>query len=1026
MQRLLALDLEQVAAPARPRSAARSPPAGSGSLGARRARRGRRRARSARRAGSRARAARPPAPLFAGRRRSAAEHRAAPSGAAAGAWAEAVRERLRAIVRDLEERGVARRAARPHRRRGRRATPGARCRAGRRRPARAAPHCSTTSGTAAAPPTADDVRPRCATLDDAVAAARPARRWPTRPAGGGAADDRSTSASPARRRTPDGPRRRLRADRGLLVVGARSSLLAVLAASPCARAAARPAASTPTPSSPTGPRAVAAGAARPGRRRASGCDAPRPPRRRCAPDAGRDPARRADRARSATGMLERSARTSPRRTGAPSTPDGRADGVAPLDLDPRPRAASGDEVPAGCDWPARAGGRRRRRVRATSPTRSTRRRATPAVAATRRGGADGADAGTRSVDRSSAGAAVHQRAARRGGQRRARRSALLGRAHDRSSGTLPVGRRPAAVRGGRPTRSRDLVPPWVRLGGPAAGSRSSWSLALVARPPARAAWSPSRCPSSSAPPRPPRAGPGSTAGPGPRPPRPTRCARGPRPARAARLGLPRTRRPADVVVAAVAARTGRDPAEVAALLYGRGTHRDDAALVPARRRARPTRDREVRRRVTDPPAPRPLPTRTGRAERPARDAHARPAPARALLALRAEVAQGRRRPGRRRHRPGHRAALPRPRAARGRPGRRQDAAGAHPRRGARPGHQARAVHPGPDARRRHRLAGLRRPHRRVLVPPGPGLHQPAARRRDQPDAAEDAGRRCSRRWRSGRSRVDGTPRPLPDPFIVAATQNPVEYEGTYPLPEAQLDRFLLKLTRAAARRATRRSAVLRRHAAGFDPRDLAGGRRPAGGRRAPTWPPARPAVRRVSGRARGARLHRRPVPGHPDARRRCALGRLARAARPRCWRTARAWAWLSGRDYVTPDDVKALARPDPAAPGAAAARGRARGRHRRRACSTACSRPSPSRADAAMRDHRTAARSLPARSSLVAPRAAASSAPVRASPLLRRSTSRCCCSPCARRGAGRLAVAPRRSTRAATVASGSASRRRST
>ncbi|MDQ1677618.1 MAG: MoxR-like ATPase, partial [Actinomycetota bacterium] len=42
--------------------------------------------------------------------------------------------------------------------------------------------------------------------------------------------------------------------------------------------------------------------------------------------------------------------------------------------------------------------------------------------------------------------------------------------------------------------------------------------------------------------------------------------------------------------------------------------------------------------------------------------------------------------------------------------------------------------------------------------------------------------------------VDGVPRPLPDPFVVIATQNPVEYEGTYPLPEAQLDRFLLKLT----------------------------------------------------------------------------------------------------------------------------------------------------------------------------------------------------------------------------------------
>jgi MoxR-like ATPase len=41
--------------------------------------------------------------------------------------------------------------------------------------------------------------------------------------------------------------------------------------------------------------------------------------------------------------------------------------------------------------------------------------------------------------------------------------------------------------------------------------------------------------------------------------------------------------------------------------------------------------------------------------------------------------------------------------------------------------------------------------------------------------------------------IEGEPRPLPEPFIVVATQNPIEYEGTYPLPEAQLDRFLLKL-----------------------------------------------------------------------------------------------------------------------------------------------------------------------------------------------------------------------------------------
>jgi MoxR-like ATPase len=41
--------------------------------------------------------------------------------------------------------------------------------------------------------------------------------------------------------------------------------------------------------------------------------------------------------------------------------------------------------------------------------------------------------------------------------------------------------------------------------------------------------------------------------------------------------------------------------------------------------------------------------------------------------------------------------------------------------------------------------------------------------------------------------VDGTSRPLPSPFLVVATQNPIEYEGTYPLPEAQLDRFLMKI-----------------------------------------------------------------------------------------------------------------------------------------------------------------------------------------------------------------------------------------
>ncbi len=61
--------------------------------------------------------------------------------------------------------------------------------------------------------------------------------------------------------------------------------------------------------------------------------------------------------------------------------------------------------------------------------------------------------------------------------------------------------------------------------------------------------------------------------------------------------------------------------------------------------------------------------------------------------------------------------------------------------------------------------------------------------------------------------VDGEPRKLPSPFVVAATQNPIEYEGTYPLPEAQLDRFLLKVTLDIPPRDAE-IAVLARHAQG--------------------------------------------------------------------------------------------------------------------------------------------------------------------------------------------------------------------
>jgi MoxR-like ATPase len=68
--------------------------------------------------------------------------------------------------------------------------------------------------------------------------------------------------------------------------------------------------------------------------------------------------------------------------------------------------------------------------------------------------------------------------------------------------------------------------------------------------------------------------------------------------------------------------------------------------------------------------------------------------------------------------------------------------------------------------------------------------------------------------------ADGVTRQLPAPFLVIATQNPVESQGTYPLPEAQLDRFLLKLLVTYPTRASEK-LLLANYLDGFDPTDLA-------------------------------------------------------------------------------------------------------------------------------------------------------------------------------------------------------------
>ncbi|MGC5029757.1 AAA family ATPase [Micromonospora sp. DT229] len=153
--------------------------------------------------------------------------------------------------------------------------------------------------------------------------------------------------------------------------------------------------------------------------------------------------------------------------------------------------------------------------------------------------------------------------------------------------------------------------------------------------------------------------------------------------------------------------------------------------------------------------------------------------------------------------------------------------------------------------------------------------------------------------------IEGEQHALPDPFIVAATQNPVEYEGTYPLPEAQLDRFLLKLTVPLPGR-DEELGVLRAHHAGFDPRDLA-----AAGVR-----PVADATDLAVARAAVGRVHvAEPLFGYivDLCRATRTTPALELGASPRgataLLGTAKAWAWLAGRDHVVPDDVKVMVRP---------------------------------------------------------------------------------------------------------------------
>ena len=151
--------------------------------------------------------------------------------------------------------------------------------------------------------------------------------------------------------------------------------------------------------------------------------------------------------------------------------------------------------------------------------------------------------------------------------------------------------------------------------------------------------------------------------------------------------------------------------------------------------------------------------------------------------------------------------------------------------------------------------------------------------------------------------ADGVSRALPDPFLVAATQNPVEHEGTYSLPEAQLDRFLMKLVVGMPERDAEVS-VLRRHAQGFSPRELTGVDAGSG---ADASRAAQPAAARgeVTDDVLGyvvdlARATRHSPSVELGASPRASTGLLA---------AAKAWAWLNASTAVTPDHVQTMLVP---------------------------------------------------------------------------------------------------------------------
>ncbi|MGQ9549381.1 MAG: AAA family ATPase [Roseiflexus sp.] len=153
--------------------------------------------------------------------------------------------------------------------------------------------------------------------------------------------------------------------------------------------------------------------------------------------------------------------------------------------------------------------------------------------------------------------------------------------------------------------------------------------------------------------------------------------------------------------------------------------------------------------------------------------------------------------------------------------------------------------------------------------------------------------------------IEGERLPLPEPFFVMATQNPVEYEGTYPLPEAQLDRFLFKVIVDYAPQEVE-IEVLRRYHAGFDAHRLdAVGLRPVV--IPETLEQCRAEIRQVQVDD-GILKYVTDIAQASRKSLDLILGGSPRASISLLL-AAKTWAAMQNRAYVTPDDVKFLARP---------------------------------------------------------------------------------------------------------------------